>query len=191
MKPLFSKAWLIIVVVIFVVTGCEEPSQETSWGWKRATAPDDVMNFLNKKPPYTQNIKRAEITAVNKGAYIDFIAFYQSDQNGDEIESWGWKRATAPDDVMNFLNKKPPYTQNIKRAEITAVNKGAYIDFIIFYQTGEDNNDIGWGWKKSTNEDDVKAFLSGEGSYSQPIVLAEVVAVSMPTHTEFYIFYTR
>ncbi len=134
MKPLFSKAWLIIVVVIFVVTGCEEPSQETSWGWKRATAPDDVMNFLNKKPPYTQNIKRAEITAVNKGTYIDFI---------------------------------------------------------IFYQTGEDNNDIGWGWKKSTNEDDVKAFLSGEGSYSQPIVLAEVVAVSMPTHTEFYIFYTR
>lgn len=106
--------------------------------------------------------------------------------------SWGWKRSTEPDDVMNFLNGTAPYTQPIIRAEITAVNKGSYIDFIVFYLAGENGDAAGgWGWKKATDPDDVMNFLSGTGAYDRPVASAEVVAVSMPTYTEFYVFYTR
>lgn len=163
-----------------------------SWGWKRATEVEDAWNFLNTTPPYTQVITNAEITAVNKGAYTDFIIFYQTGTTGDPHGGWGWKRATDSDDVMNFLNTTPPYTQIITRAEITAVNMGSYLDFIIFYQTGSsDDPHGGWGWKKSTDPDDVKAFLSGEGTYNTPVASAEIVAVKQATYDEFYVFYTR
>ena len=164
----------------------------SSWGWKRATEQDDMMNFLNTTPPYTQIIKRAEITAIDKGSYVDFIVFYQQGDSSDPHGGWGWKRATSPDDVMNFLNTTPPYTQIIKRAEITAVDKDSYVDFIVFYQQGDSSDPHGgWGWKKSTEPDDVKDFLSGDGAYNQPVVSVEVAAINKQTFTEFYVFYTR
>jgi hypothetical protein len=110
-------------------------AQESSWGWKRATDPNDVMNFLNGKAPYNQKIKEAEITAVDKGSYIDYIVFYQSDKTNVSTGVWGWKKATDPNDVMNFLNGKAPYNQKIKEAEITAVDKGTYTEYIVFYRS--------------------------------------------------------
>jgi hypothetical protein len=170
----------------------EGGDSSSSWGWKRATEPNDMMNFLSTTEPYTQIIKRAEITAMDKGSYVDFIVFYQTGDSSDPQGGWGWKRATSPDDVMNFLNTTAPYTQIIKRADITAVDKGSYIDFIVFYQPGDSSDPHGgWGWKKSTEPNDVKDFLSGDGAYNQPVVSAEIAAIDKQAYTEFYVFYTR
>ncbi len=109
-----------------------------------------------------------------------------------EEKGWGWKRATKQDDVMNFLNTTEPYTQIIKRADITAIDKGSYVDFIVFYQKGDSSDPHGgWGWKKSTEPDDVKDFLSGDGAYNKPVVSAEIAAIKKQAFTEFYVFYTR
>lgn len=177
--------------IAFYQTG-EGGDSSSSWGWKRATEQVDMLNFLNTIPPYTQIIKRAEVVALDKGSYVDFIVFYQKGDSSYPKGGWGWKRATTPDDVMNFLNTTEPYTQIIKRAEITAIDKGSYVDFIVFYQTGDSSDPHGgWGWKKSTEPDDVKDFLSGDGAYNQPVVSVEIAAIHKQTFTEFYVFYTR
>ncbi len=109
-----------------------------------------------------------------------------------QVHAWGWKKATDPNDVMNFLNSKAPYKQKIKAAEITAVNKGAYIEFIVFYRPDNTPNMAGgWGYKKATDPDDVKDFLSGQGAYKRPVKEAKVVAVEKQTYTEYYVFYKR
>ena len=127
---------------------------------------------------------------MDKGSYTDYIAFYQVDTAPGAGAGWGWKRATDADDVINFLNKQPPYSHEIEQAEITAVDKGSYIDFIVFYRQG--HSDAGsWGWKKATDEDDVRGFLSGTGPYATPVANVKVVAVGKPSHSEYYVFYTR
>ena len=48
--------------------------------------------------------------------------------------NWGWKKATDPDDVMNFLNGKGAYSTPVKKAQICAVWKGSHIEFYVFYK---------------------------------------------------------
>ena len=104
MKTTLLGGGLMVIVLALSVTACNETSQHNAWGWKRAIEPDDVMNFLSRKPPYTQNITNAEVTAADKGGYVDYITFYQADPAAGPPGNWGWKRTEQPDDVMNFLN---------------------------------------------------------------------------------------
>ena len=117
------------------------------------------------------------------------ICIFVSQANA-QGSGWGWKMATDPNDVKNFLNSKAPYTQKIRSAEITAVNKGSHIEFIIFYRSGKATQKTGgWGWKKATDPNDVKDFLSGQGAYQEPVKEAKVVAMNMKTYTEYYVFF--
>ena len=186
-KSIFATV-LGLIICLFVSPAY---AQGSDWGWKKATDPDDVMNFLSTKPPYKQKILEAEITAVNKGSYTEYIVFYRVDKPAAPTKGWGWKKAMTPDDVMNFLNSKPPYTNNITEAEITAVNKGTYLEFIVFYRTDKTAKTGGWGWKMATDPNDVKDFLSGQGAYNRPVKEAKVVAVDKKKYTEYYVFYRR
>jgi len=105
-----------------------------AWGWKKATDPNDVMNFLNSKAPYKQKIKEAEITAVNKGAYLEFIVFYRPDQTAVSTGGWGWKKATDPTDVKNFLSGQGAYKRPVKEAKVVAVEKKSYTEDYVFYK---------------------------------------------------------
>lgn len=118
---------------------CLSAAQAHAWGWKKATDPDDVMNFLNSKAPYQQKIKEAEITAVNKGSYIEFIIFYRSDNTAKTAGGWGWKKATDPDDVKDFLGGQGAYNHPVKEAEVVAVEKKTYTEYYVFYKRGMGN----------------------------------------------------
>jgi len=109
-----------------------------------------------------------------------------------QAADWGWKKATDPNDVMNFLNATAPYTQKITDAEITLTDNGQFLEFIIFYHSGNPLLSTGgWGWKKATDADDVKNFLSGLGAYQTPVKRAKVCAAWRKTYTEYYVFYKK
>ncbi|MGB9005030.1 MAG: hypothetical protein WCB96_04825 [Candidatus Aminicenantales bacterium] len=109
-----------------------------------------------------------------------------------QAAGWGWKKATDPTDVMNFLNGTAPYTQKIIDAEITLTDNGKYLEFIIFYVPGNAMLQTGgWAWKKATDPDDVKNFLSGQGAYQAPVKKARVCAAWRNTYTEYYVFYKQ
>ena len=118
-----------LVVLVAVIALAASLSEAADWGWKKSTTPDDVMNFLNGKPPYQGAKNVAKITAANKGSFIEFIVFYQS----GGTSGWGWKKSTTPDDAMNFLNGKPPY-KPLKVAEVASVNTATGTQFYIFYK---------------------------------------------------------
>ncbi len=114
-------------------------AQELNWGWKLATDPDDVINFLNGRPPYRHKIKDAEITAANRGSHIEFFIFYRSDRMTDPTGGWGWKLANNIDDVKNFMRGEGNYGKPPGQAKIVAVRRNAYTDFYIFYKKDRDS----------------------------------------------------
>src|SRR5215472_8207602 len=78
----------------------------------------------------------------------------------DGSGKWGWKKSTDPDDVMNFLNGKSPYVAPVAEARVSAVWKGSYAEFYVFYVPGKRGQPAGgWGWKKSTDPADAMNFL--------------------------------
>lgn len=103
------------------------------WGWKLATDPDDVINFLNGCGPYERPVKDAHVTAVWDGSRVTFHAFYQTGAAGQPPGSWGWKKATDPDDALSFLNGTGAYCQPVKEAKLASVRQGDQPEFYIFY----------------------------------------------------------
>lgn len=123
----------LIAVVLMAVLVAPLLAQTSGWGWKMATDPDDVVNFLNSKAPYKQKITEAEITGVNKGAYLEFMVFYRTDGLVKKTGGWGWKKATTPDDVKNFLGGQGAYTHPVKAAKVVGVWKKTYTEYYVFY----------------------------------------------------------
>lgn len=158
------------------------------WGWKKATDPDDVQNFLNGKGSYATPVADARVSAVWRGSYAEFYVFYVPGKPGQPSGDWGWKKATDPGDAVNFLNGQGGYPQAPKNAEIAAVQSASSTDFYIFYQAAPGGAVANWGWKKSTGPDDVMSFLNGSGAYSHPVTSARVVATGSATPL-FYVFY--
>jgi hypothetical protein len=129
MKNAF-RTRLVLLLTVLLMASLSISAQE--WGWKKATTPDDVNNFLNGTGAYKRAIAEAKICAVNKGEYLEFYVFYRGFVEAPG--KWGWKKATTPDDAYNFINGKAPYTAPVKKAEICSVNKGTYLEFYVFYQ---------------------------------------------------------
>jgi len=180
---------LTLILTTFLMSGC---ISEQYWGWKLATDPDDVYNFINGLGAYEYPVKDAKISVIWKGNHPEFYVFYQSGTEGQPSGNWGWKLATDPDDVMNFLNGQGAYKHLVTTARIAAMKKDGYFEFYVFYQrsmTGEPISN--WGWKLATDPDDVKDFLSGQGAYSQPVKGSEICAIWKDDHTEFYIFHNE
>lgn len=108
----------------------------------------------------------------------------------DGSGKWGWKKSTDPNDVLNFLNGKAAYTTPVADARVSAVWKGSYAEFYVFYVPGKPGQPSGnWGWKESPDPADAMNFLNGQGGYTLPIKNAEIAAVQTPSSTQFYIFY--
>ncbi|MGB7539433.1 MAG: hypothetical protein WBM17_12915 [Anaerolineales bacterium] len=105
--------------------------------------------------------------------------------------NWGWKKATDPDDVMNFLNGTGAYGNPVKAARICAVSRPAWNEFFAFYQSGTARTKGGWGWKLATDPDDVMKFINGTGPYRAPVKDALICAVSKGSHDEYYVFYRK
>ena len=104
--------------------------------------------------------------------------------------TWGWKLSTDPDDVMNFLNGKGAYKHPVKDFRVGGTWRGTYTEFYIFYKSYRSLRPTsGWGWKKSTDPDDVMNFLNGKGAYKDPVKDARVTVMWRDTYEEFYIFY--
>ncbi|MEA2600088.1 MAG: hypothetical protein QOF89_1080 [Acidobacteriota bacterium] len=122
-----AKRISVLVALLLLAAG---GAGAAGWGWKLATTPDDVMNFLNGTPPYKGAHNVVKITATNKGSNVEFIVFYQA----GGTKGWGWKRATTTDDALNFLNAKPPY-KPLKTAAVASANSAAgTTEFYIFYK---------------------------------------------------------
>jgi hypothetical protein len=117
-----------LMIVVFLA-----PVSAQAWGWKKCTDPNDVMNFLNAKAPYKQKITRAEITAVQKGSYTEFIVFYKSSGTATSVGKFGWKRSPNPGDVKNFLSGAGAYNRPVAKAKVVAVQKGNSTEYFIFY----------------------------------------------------------
>lgn len=105
----------------------------SGWGWKLATDPDDVVNFLSGCGGYTQPIKDAHVTAMWGGGHTAFHCFYQPGDSSQMPASWGWKLSNDPDDVMNFLSGTGAYCQPVKDAHVAACVKDGAPEFYVFY----------------------------------------------------------
>jgi hypothetical protein len=123
----------LLLIVMMAVSLAPVQAQTSGWGWKKATDPNDVINFLNGKAPYKQKITKAEISAVNKGTYLEFIVFYQAGGPASTAGPWGWKKATDPNDVKNFLNGEGAYKRPVKEAKVAGVWKKTYTEYYVFY----------------------------------------------------------
>jgi hypothetical protein len=122
-----AKRISVLLALLLLVAG---GAGAAGWSWKKATTPEDVMNFLNGTPPYKGAHDVVKVTATNKGSHIEFIVFYQTGGTA----GWGWKRAPTADDAMNFLSGKPPY-KPLKAAEVASANSAAgTTEFYIFYK---------------------------------------------------------
>ena len=103
------------------------------WGWKLASEPDEVINFLNGSPPFEHPVGEAHVTALWNGDYVAFHIFYRPGEPGQPPGTWGWKLAADPDDAKNFLNGTGPYCQPPEEAQVMAVWKHDRLQFYIFY----------------------------------------------------------
>jgi hypothetical protein len=185
LRLVVTSAW-----VCLVLAGMTTRAAAASWGWKKATTPDDVVKFLNGQSPFNQPpVVEARITAARQGNQIDFLVFYQPGKPG-KAGAWAWKKSTTPDDAMDFLNGKAPYQHPVANAEIAAVKTGTTVDFFIFYVAGTSNGLGKWGWKKSEVPDDAVSFLNGAGPYKHAVSTARVVSDGTATPV-FYVFYQQ
>ena len=92
---------------------------------------------------------------------------------------WAWKRATDARDALNFLNGSGAYQYPISEVRIAAIWKEDHAEFFLFYRREPtDRPTGGWGWKLSTEPEEVHHFLNGLGAYSQPVKDAQIVLLS-------------
>lgn len=179
---------LIFAVLVFLAPAVNL----YGWGWKRASDPGDVMNFLNGTGAYKYPVKNVKISATYENGRVDFIVYYERQSFQQPKGKWGWKRSETPNDVLNFINGTGAYQYPVKEAIISAVWKDNHMDFYVFYIRGTSEQPKGkWGWKKATSVEDAVNFLNGAGSYSAPIKEAKIAALQKKTQVEFYIFYQR
>ncbi len=104
-----------------------------AWGWKLATDPDDVMNFINGCNGYDHPVKAAHVTAVRNGEQIAFHVFYQPGAPGQPPGHWGWKKSADPADAIAFLNGADPYCLAPEQAIVAAASQNGVPEFYIFY----------------------------------------------------------
>jgi hypothetical protein len=164
-----------------------------SWGWKLATSPDDVMNFLNGVGAYQAPVSAARICAMWKGNHPEFYVFYQRHQPPEPAGGWGWKLATDPDDVQHFLCGSGSYAHPIKEAQIAAFWKENHCEFYVFYKNPAPGEPVvaNWGWKLAPDPTDAMNFLNGTSGYSHPVTTARITALEHAGQEEFYVFYQR
>jgi hypothetical protein len=48
--------------------------------------------------------------------------------------NWGWKKATDPDDAVEFIHGTSPYRGAVTDSLIFAVSKGTHDEFYMFYR---------------------------------------------------------
>jgi hypothetical protein len=119
---------LVLVLATLLAVAISTNAQAQNWGWKNAPTIDDVMNFLNGTGAYKDAVVEAKICAVSKGASVGFYVFYQG--RTKPPGNWAWKKATTPDDVMNFINGTGAYKSPVKEAEICVVG----LEYYVFYK---------------------------------------------------------
>ena len=169
-----------------------EPVAKT-WGWKLATSPDDALDFLNGTGAYEQPVSTARICALWKDDHSEFYIFYRRDAQPTPAKSWGWKLATDPDDVRDFLSGAGAYAQPVKYAQIAAFWRENHAEFYVFYQHPAPDEAVfaNWGWKLATDPTDAMHFMNGSDAYFHPVTTARIAALEKQGHEEFYIFYQR
>jgi hypothetical protein len=175
---------------VFYIPG--SPGQKSgNWGWKKSTDPDDVINFLNAQGGYINPVSDSRVCLIWKGACPEFYVFYNSSKQ-KLASKWGWKKSIDPDDVLKFLNGSSVYAHPVTTARIAATKKSTYSEYYVFYQKNVLGDPIpNWGWKKSTNPDDLVNFLNGQGQYKHPVQGSEIVALKKAKNIEFHIFHNK
>ncbi len=150
----------------------------SDWGWKLAPTPEDAHDFLNQSGAYSGDGK-----AEARLAYVGDSQLYVFYRGTSADASWGWKRATDIDDMLNFLNGAGTYGQP-REGTIGGLSPG---EILMFYRGGLAATSD-WGWKLATTTEDAHAFLNGTGAYDQPVDDAKIFGA---TGGGFYIFYRR
>lgn len=164
-----------------------------TWGWKLATSIEDAFAFLNGAAPYQSPVSAARICAMWKGNHPEFYVFYQHYKQSKPTSGWGWKLATDPDDVLNFMNGLGSYSRPVKEAQIAAFWKENHYEFYVFYKSPALGEHVpaNWGWKLATDPSDAMNFLNGTNGYSHPVTTARITALEHDGQEEFYIFYQK
>lgn len=182
---------LTLSTLCFALLGCWPSRPTPEWGWKLATDPNDVIDFLNGSGAYDSPVGEARISAIWKGSHAEFYTFYRQQTGSGSAGGWGWKLATDPDDVRDFLNGAGGYTQPVKDTQIAAMWKGNHPEFYIFYQRPANGETVvtSWDWKLAPNTSDVMGFLNGAEDYGHPVTTARIAALEKDDRDEFYIFY--
>lgn len=189
--------WSLVLILCIALLGCLTPGPTPpvplppGWSWKLATDPDDVLNFLNGTGAYGSPAGEARISVIWKGNHSEFYVFYRPQPASGSAGGWGWKLATEPDDVYNFLNGLGTYAEPVKDAQIAAMWKANHPEFYVFYQNPAAGETVegNWAWKLAPDPSDAMNFLNGTGAYQHPVTTARIAALEKNGHDEFYIFY--
>ena len=168
-----------------------DASTRAGWGWKLATDPHDVHNFLNGAEGYSQPVGDAQICAMWRDGHREFYVFYRRPAAGEEVDSWGWKLAPDPGDAMDFLNGTGAYSRPVGTARIASIERDGAQEYYVFYQrAASDPGSGGWAWKRSTDVDDAYNFVNGRGVYGGPVEDFELGAVYARDRSgEYFMFY--
>ena len=169
------------------------PGDEATWAWKLATNQDDALNFLNGTGAYEHSVSETRICSIWKDDHPQYHLFYHQEKPQGSTASWGWKLATDPDDVRDFLSGSGVYTHPVKNAQIAAFWRESHSEFYVFYQGPAPGEKVpaNWRWKLATDPTDAMEFLNGTDGYQHPVTMARIAAVEKEGHDEFYIFYQR
>lgn len=191
MKVKASLLWVLSAAGwCLLLAGTMAQAAAANWEWKTFDTPEDVLKLLNGQPPSHQPaVTEARVIAVTNGSRPAFQVFYRPGLPGTP-GNWGWKKSPTPDDALNFLNGKAPYLHSVANAEIAAFQTRASLEFFIFYAAASSNAPGRWGWKKSSDPDDVLNFLNGTGAYQHAVSTARVVGAGTVSPV-FYVFYQR
>lgn len=174
---------------VFYLPG-QENEPKGRWAWMKVTTPQQVTNHLNGIGSSPRPVEDARICVDWKKDHAEYYIFYKSGLNSEPIVPWEWRKLTAVNDVVDFLNGKGTGHTPASHARIAALEKEGTFEFHLFFKRVEEPGKIShWNkQKKSPGPDDVVNFLNGREPYTQAVKDSETCAVGSGENTRYHIF---
>lgn len=168
------------------------------WAWMKVTTPQQVVNHLNGTGPTPRPVEDARICVAWKRDHAEYYIFYKpglTGPTGEPVVPWEWRKLTAVDQVVDFLNGNETHHFPASAARITALENNGAFEYHIFLKRGageESENTVGWKeLKNSPAPDDVANYLNGREPYKKAEKDAEICAVGTGENTLYHIFPNR
>ena len=109
-----------------------------------------------------------------------------------EPAGWECEEMTSPSEVVDFLNAAYSRNQPMHVDQIVAYWDGDGEHFFVLYEKSESvDGSTTWGWKLSTNVNDMLAFINADSPYQTCLSDFFICSLWKGRYSAFYIFYSR